>query len=183
MPLLRESTEEQKQRQTLGSGETALSAGNQGAALPSPPQRLCGGSVVAPGPLSITADSQCTVWHWKAAVSLSRNLFWLGTWSAHLHKDHGSATDGTQKGISQGTNSESYTTSWHKIWSRNMKFALSFTWLRLPLNSCTNQSLIIGNSVVGAGVYPYGSTSHLESCRDRPRVKLFDRTLTTLLPG
>lgn len=187
--------------QTRHRLERAQESENKGGCWRAERQRAALGCRVQPSPprpalvRGLTALSSRTgPHHWlhnsmmhsqtvkSSCVTLKKPL-WLGARSAHLHKDHGSATDGIQKGISQKTNSKSLTMTWHKIWSQNTKLTLTFTQLRLPLNSWTTQLLIIGNSVGGAGVYPYASTSHLDSCRDRPRAKLFDRTLNTLLPG
>ena len=156
-----------------------LSTGIQGTA---PLQHLCVGSVVAPGPLPITGCT--TVWrtgrHWKAAVSLSSNL---SGWEQGLLIYTRTMAQPQMASKKASAREQSYTMTWHKIWSQNMKLTLSFTWLRLPLNSWTIQSLITGNSVVGAGTYPYASALHLESFRDRPRAKLFDRKLSALPPG
>lgn len=147
-----------------------------------PLQHLGEGSVMAPEAVPITGHT--TVWytcrHQKAAVSLSSNL---SGWEQGLliyTKTMAQPQMASQKALAR---EQRYSMTWQKIRSQNIKLIHSFAWLRLPLNSWTIQLLKIGNSVVGAGVYLYLSTSHLETCWDKPRAKLFDRKLNTLLPG
>lgn len=51
----------------------------------------------------------------------------MGTRSANLHKDFGSATDGIQKDTSQRTNRKSYSMTWCRTWSQNLKLWLTKT--------------------------------------------------------